>query len=189
MLQFEFKVKVGLTSSRYFLYLGCGSVQNGIYSTQYLENGHCFGIGSNEDMLFAGHDFELPENGLVYKIPVAAELLSFEFQMANVAFDFAPSVFTRLHVNKIIRCITTTQRVLALVRQFSGNTQGNRTVEPISHPCSDGPEDQNTSHYAFKDFQWICQSIDLTADYLPGDCGYRQDQNSGVLTKVQSWRL
>jgi len=184
-LQLDFLVRQGLRSEHYLLDIGCGSLRGGIHFIRYLNPGHYYGIDINQELLEAGR-LELQQNDLEHKKPRLVRMGDFEFSSLGQKFDYAlaQSVFTHLPLNRIIRCIMNVESVLVRGGQFYAtffeNPQGKFNLEPVMHPCVDGPDlatyfDRNPYHYDFDTFRWICEETGLRVEHI-GYWGHPRDQ-------------
>ena len=173
--QFDYLMSQGLQPRHYLLDVGCGPLRGGVHFIRYLEPGHYFGVEKNAAVLEAAREQELPRYGLQEKGPTLVAMENFDFPSLGQSFDYAwaQSVFTHLPLNSIIRCVMNIERVLVdggkFYATFYENDRGKFNLDPIRQsPQVTSHFDEDSFHYDFGSFEWICEGTSLRVAYLGG---------------------
>jgi len=173
--QFDYLVSQGLQPHHYLLDVGCGPLRGGVHFIRYLEPGHYFGVEKNAAVLEAAREQELPRYRLQEKSPTLVAMENFDFPSLGQSFDYAwaQSVFTHLPLNSIIRCVMNIERVLVdggkFYATFYENDRGKFDLDPIRQsPQVTSHFDEDSFHYDFGSFEWICEGTSLSVSYLGG---------------------
>ena len=173
--QFDYLVSQGLQPHHYLLDVGCGPLRGGVHFIRYLEPGHYFGVEKNAAVLEAAREQELPRYGSQEKSPTLVAMENFDFPSLGQSFDYAwaQSVFTHLPLNSIIRCVMNIERVLVdggkFYATFYENDRGKFDLDPIRQsPQVTSHFDEDSFHYDFGSFEWICEGTSLSVSYLGG---------------------
>jgi SAM-dependent methyltransferase len=187
--QLEYLTEQGLQPQHTFLDIGCGPLRGGVHFIRYLEAGRYFGVDKNAGVLETAREVELPRYGLQDKQPTLVVMENFDFASLGRQFDYAwaQSVFTHLPLNSIIRCVMNLERVLAAGGRFYAtfyeNEQGKRNLDPIvQSPQVTSYFDEDSFHYDYPTFEWICEETSLEPTYL-GGWGNPRNQKVLLLTK------
>ncbi len=173
--QFDYLVSQDLQPHHYLLDVGCGPLRGGVHFIGYLEPGHYFGVDKNEQVLEAARDEELERYGLQQRRPTLVAMENFDFPSLDQTFDYAwaQSVFTHLPLNSIIRCLMNIEQVLVeggrFYATFYKNERGKFDLDPIRQSEQvTSYFDQDSYHYDFAAFEWICEGTSLSVRYLGG---------------------
>jgi len=175
--QFDFLVEQGLKPEHYLLDVGCGSLRGGRHFINYLEDGHYFGIDTNQKLLDAGRNIELKRYNLQSKKITVQHTDNFDFLSFNQKFEYAiaQSVFTHISLNSILMCLMKIDKVLVkggkFFATFLENPSGKLNLQPIErHPYSGKKAftffDRDPFHYDFNTFEWACEGADLKVEYI-----------------------
>jgi SAM-dependent methyltransferase len=188
--QFDYLVAQGLLPHHHLLDVGCGPLRGGVHFIAYLDAGHYFGVEKNAAVLEAAREQELERYELRDKRPVLVAMENFDFPSLGQSFDYAwaQSVFTHLPLNSIIRCVMNIERVLVeggkFYATFYENERGKFNLDPIRQsPQVTSYFDQDSYHYDFASFEWICEGTSLSVDYL-GGWNNPRNQKVVVFTKT-----
>lgn len=105
--QFRLMVeRAGLEPDMKFLDLGCGCFRGGVKFLPFLQAGNYHGLDSNQSLVQAGLEHELPAHGLADRLDWShiAVNSDFDVSMFGVQFDrvLALSVWTHLPLNHIL---------------------------------------------------------------------------------------
>lgn len=115
--QFDFMTEQGgLQPDMRFLDLGCGCFRGGVYFIPHLRPGNYYGLDSNESLIRAGMEIELPQAGLQDSLDWEHVLVHGQFDASSFGVQFdrilALSVWTHLPLNHILLCLWQMARVL-----------------------------------------------------------------------------
>ena len=187
-LQFDFLVQQGLRPEHSLLDVGCGPLRGGVHFIRYLEPGNYYGVEKNASVLAEAEARELtPE--LKEKRPTLAAISDFGFSRLDRKFDFAiaQSVFTHLYLNEIIRCLVNMDEALApggrFYATFFVNPDGKQNLSDIHQTDAVVTHfDRDFFHYDLASFEWACEGLGLTVDYV-GDWENPRNQKMLVFTK------
>jgi len=107
--QLEFLKGEGLKPHHRLLDIGCGCLRGGVHFVSYLDPGNYYGLDSNQTLLDAGFEIEIPANGLIGRLSKEHLRQSDRFELAafDQKFDYglAFSVFTHITLNAVRTCI------------------------------------------------------------------------------------
>jgi SAM-dependent methyltransferase len=188
-LQFEFLVGQGLRPEHRLLDVGCGPLRGGIHFIRYLEAGNYYGIDKAEDVLEEARTRELTSEQVAEKRPTLVAMSDFGFSRLERRFDFAiaQSVFTHLYLNGIVRCLVNMDGALVPGGRFYAtfflNPEGKRNLADIHQTETVVTHfDRDFFHYDVASFEWACEGLGLTVDYL-GDWKNPRNQKMLVFTK------
>ena len=174
--QFQFLLDQGMEPSDYLLDVGCGSLRGGIHFIKYLDTGHYFGVEKEADLLKAGQEIEIVQNGLKDKNPTL--ILSDEFNLGlvphTVRFDYALalSVFTHLPIDKIEQCL---RRVMPRLSGEFYATFWRGPVQSYSGPHKRRKDEIQRAVYPFNDLLKLARRLGCKADDI-GDWGHPRNQ-------------
>jgi SAM-dependent methyltransferase len=187
--QLEYLTEQGLQPHHTFLDVGCGPLRGGVHFIRYLEAGRYFGVDKNAGVLETAREVELPRYGLQDKQPTLAVMENFDFASLGRQFDYAwaQSVFTHLPLNNIIRCAMNIERVLVpggrFYATFYENEQGKFNLDPVyQSPQVTSYFDEDSFHYDYATFEWVCEGTSLEPTYL-GGWGNPRNQKVVLFTK------
>jgi SAM-dependent methyltransferase len=187
--QFDYLVAAGLQPSHRLLDIGCGAMRGGIHFARYLDPGHYYGNDINERLLEAALTVEVPESGLVDRMPAANLKVTDNFDADfGVKFDFAlaQSVFSHLPLNYVKLCLSQTAKVMAPGGRFYatffrvpdelGYAESYRQPFVTSHPTKD------PFHYRVHEFEWASKVAEWDFSYI-GDWGHPRGQELALFTR------
>ncbi|HEY3070429.1 MAG TPA: class I SAM-dependent methyltransferase [Gaiellaceae bacterium] len=189
-LQFTYLIEQGLRPEHYLLDVGCGPLRGGVHFIRYLEPGRYHGVDKNQDALEEARERELTPDEIAEKRPVLMAMSDFGFERLGQAFDYAiaQSVFTHLYLNEIVRCLVNIDRVLKPGGRFYAtfflNPDGKRNLDDIRQTDTVVTHfDRDFFHYDIATFEWACQGLGLSVDYL-GDWKNPRNQQMLLFTKA-----
>lgn len=173
-LQFDFMVAQGLEPRHRLLDVGCGCLRGGLHFIRYLERGHYFGLDMNPTLLEAGRQ-ELSSAGLLDKAPTLLEDAAFDVDRLGTKFDFAiaVSLFTHLHDNHIVRCLSRVAGVLrpggSLFATFF-EAPGAAHLDPIRHEPGGivTQYDRDPFHQSFEEISFMARISGLRVETAAG---------------------
>jgi SAM-dependent methyltransferase len=187
--QFDYLVAAGLQPGHRLLDVGCGAMRGGIHFAHYLDPGHYYGNDINERLLEAAIRVEIPEAGLVDRVPPANLKLTDTFDADfGVEFEFAiaQSVFSHLPLNHIKLCLVQTAKVMAPGGQFYatffrvpddvGYDEDQRQRITTTHSTRD------PFHYRVHELEWAAQVADWDFRYI-GDWNHPRGQELALFTR------
>ena len=184
-LQFNFMKDNGLEPHHCLLDIGCGSLRGGVHFIKYLDAGHYYGLEKEEDLIYAGEMFEIPEHGLEDKCPVFINNDNFDMSGADVKFDYmiAQSIFTHILPDKIKQCLVEMKKVLAEDGKFyatfhkpkpgKGKVEDGIQMDLRLHPCRAG--EYKGPRYTKSFLITMAESVGLKATYI-GKWGHARKQ-------------
>jgi len=194
-LQYEFLIAEGLRPEHAFLDVGCGVLRGGLHFIRYLDKGNYYGIDADPAMI-EGAKRELYETDLEPKDAHLRVTKTFDVAFDR-KFDFAiaQSVFSHLKWNSIFRALAAVSSELAPAGRFYATffrgPEGAERFEPRSAPAHEGytlhitTADADPFHYAFADFEYMCQQLRLEVDDI-GDWGHPRGQQMLRFTRRSS---
>lgn len=191
-LQFDFLVQQGLRPDSILLDVGCGSLRGGIFFVGYLNDGHYYGIDSQQWLLDAGREIELPRTGNAGKVVHLICRDDFDVTSFGVVFDvaLAQSVFTHLSWNTILRCLVNVKKVLKpggkFYATFFEDPQGAFRTAPIYHDRGEVVTypDRDPYHYEFSVFQDLARRVGFDLHYI-GEWDHPRDQRMMVFVQPE----
>ena len=162
---FDFLRHAGLRPDHYVLDMGCGSLASATRLLPYMDQSHYWGFEKNVELYVAGVQIELPRAGV--KAERGHFLVNDEFDLTESPYDFdfaiAPSLFRRLTLNSIGRCVAGVLRKLKpggrFFAAFAENTNPS-CFEPVVAP--DGTRtysDREPFHYTHAMLAAIVESL------------------------------
>lgn len=184
LLQYGYLKEQGLRPSQVLFDIGCGSMRGGLHFIRYLEPGNYVGLDINESLLKAGEQ-EIAAAGLADRRPTLIQDADFDFDKIGRKADvaLAISLFTHLHVNFIIRCLSSLRPHLskggALHATFFECPEG-RELEGIEQfPGKLTHIDSDPFHYPPSMIRWMAEHCGYKLEHL-GDWGHPRNQKMAV---------
>lgn len=136
---FEFMRRQGLQPGHSLLEVGCGSLAAARLFLPYLDADRYWGFEQNRELFEAGVRVELPQVGV--KPERGHFIVNNAFNLGDlprpVDFALAPSLFTRLSLNRIVRCVASVLKRLEPGGRFYATWFDNpdiASVDPIERP-------------------------------------------------------
>ena len=134
---FDFLRRQGLEPDHFVLEVGCGSLSAASRLLPYMRPNHYWGFEKNIELFIAGSQIELPRAGVRPELGQFMVNDDFDFSLASHPFDLAiaGSLFRRLPLNSIARCLAAVVRRLAPGGRFYATWPDNpdpRDFEPIA---------------------------------------------------------
>jgi ABC-type polysaccharide/polyol phosphate transport system ATPase subunit len=172
---FEFLRRQGLRPEQFVLEVGCGSLSAARHLLRHMEPSHYWGFEKNIELFIAGSQIELPRAGVRAELGHFIVNDNFDLSEAQHPFDLAiaGSLFRRLPLNSIARCIAGVIRQLAPGGRFFATWADNpdpRNFDPIARP--DGSKtfsDREPFHYSFDLLAGIVEAVGGRAERLADD--------------------
>lgn len=186
-LQADFLCSQGLRPQHHLLDVGCGSLRAGVRLIPYLEPGHYVGLDSNQELINAGLEIELPRIGIDRRNSVF--VVSDRFDLVGLPqFDFviAHSLFPFVSLNVVALCIASVARKLAPGGRFYATYFESPDVargEPLVHPSGTTTyTDVEPYHVSFEVLARICEAAGARAERI-GDWGHPSGQLMVCITR------
>lgn len=170
--QHEFLQSQGLRPSDFILDVGCGSLSGALRMLPYMEPGHYWGFEIDKALYDAGVIIELTRAGVA---PERGHFIvndRFDLSESPHIFDLAManSLFRRLPLNRIARCVGSVMRKLKPGGRFFATWLDNpdaASFQPISWP--DGTisyADGEPFHYPFELLATVCEALGYRVERL-----------------------
>jgi ABC-type polysaccharide/polyol phosphate transport system ATPase subunit/SAM-dependent methyltransferase len=185
---YDFLRRQGLRADHCVLEVGCGSLSSATHLLKFLLPHHYWGYEKNIDLYIAGAHIELPRVGLHAELGHFIINDDFDFSEAVQDFDvaIATSLFRRLSLNSIARCISGVLRRLKPDGRFFATWPDNpdpKSVEPIAWP--DGSKtysDHEPFHYSLSLLSNIVDALDGRAERV-NDATHPRGESVMVITR------
>jgi ABC-type polysaccharide/polyol phosphate transport system ATPase subunit/SAM-dependent methyltransferase len=161
---FEFLCRQGLQPHHYVLEVGCGSLAAARHFLQYLDQSHYWGFERNRALFEAGVRIELPRAGVRPERGHFVINDVFDFREMPHAFDYAiaGSLFARLSLNSVARCIAGVMRKLEPGGRFYATWYEQpdpARFEPIQRDGLTTYPDAEPYHHPFGLIETICSTL------------------------------
>jgi SAM-dependent methyltransferase len=169
---FDFLERHGLRPEHFVLEVGCGSLSSASRLLPYMQPHHYWGYEKNLELYIAGSQIELPRRGIRVELGQFIVNDEYDFSQAPHAFDLAiaSSLFRRLPLNSIARCIAAVVAKLAPNGAFYATWPDNpdpTRFEPIVQPNgSTTYSDRDPFHYSFAVLAAIVEAVGGRAERL-----------------------
>jgi ABC-type polysaccharide/polyol phosphate transport system ATPase subunit len=169
---FDFLERRGLRPEHFVLEVGCGSLSSASRLLPYMQPHHYWGYEKNLELYIAGSQIELPRRGIRVELGQFIVNDDYDFSQAPHAFDLAiaSSLFRRLPLNSIARCIAAVVAKLAPNGAFYATWPDNpdpTRFEPIVQPNgSTTYSDRDPFHYSFAVLAAIVEAVGGRAERL-----------------------
>lgn len=184
----DFLRRHGLRPNQYLLEVGCGSLAAAARLLPYMEQSHYWGFEQNVELFVAGVEKELPRLGVQ---PERGHfVMNEDFDLSGVPHTFdlaiASSLFRRLSLNAVTRCLAGVVRKLAPGGRFYVTWADNpdpAAFEPIAQP--DGTHtfsDREPFHYSFAVLAALAETIGARAERLD-DASHPRGESVMVITR------
>jgi ABC-type polysaccharide/polyol phosphate transport system ATPase subunit/SAM-dependent methyltransferase len=156
---FDFLRRHGLRPEHYMLDVGCGSLSAASHLLKFMEPSHYWGFEKNIELFIAGSQIELPRAGVRAERGHFIVNDDFDLSEAPHAFDLAiaSSLFRRLPLNSIARCIAGVVRALAPDGRFYATWPDN------TNPSDFGPISRGAGATTYSDREPFHYSFDMLA--------------------------
>ncbi len=167
---FDFLRRQGLRRDHYVLDVGCGSLSAARLMLPFMDRSHYWGFEKSMELYIAGVQIELPRAGVEPELGHFIVNDEFDLSQAIYPFDFAiaGSLFRRLPLNSIARCLGSVVRALTREGRFYVAWPDNpspRDFGPIVQP--DGSRtysDREPFHYSFELLASIAETVGGAAE-------------------------
>lgn len=186
-LYLDFLRAQGLQPHHYLLDVGCGSFRLGVHLVPYLQPGRYIGLESNEDLVRAGAELELPRVGI--EPQGVRVVISSRFDLAGLPlmdFAIAQSVFTQMSLNGIAQGVAMVVRKLAPGGRFFAAYYENPDPadgDAILHPGGvKSHPDADPYHATFAVLAGVCAGVGAQATRVAG-WQHPQGQQMMVITR------
>jgi ABC-type polysaccharide/polyol phosphate transport system ATPase subunit/SAM-dependent methyltransferase len=185
---FDFLRSQGLLPRHYVLDVGCGGFRLGVHLIKYLEHGRYIGLESNDDLVRAGAEIELPRVGIDPQSVRVVITDRFDLTgLPQVDFAVAQSAFTQMSLNGVAQCIATVVRKLAPGGRFYASYFDNpdpADADAIVHPGGlKTHSDADPYHTSFDVLAGICAGVGAHAERVSGWV-HPQDMRMIAITRV-----
>jgi ABC-type polysaccharide/polyol phosphate transport system ATPase subunit/SAM-dependent methyltransferase len=172
---FDFLRRQGLKPDHFVLEVGCGSLSAASRLLPYMRPNHYWGFEKSIELFIAGSQIELPRAGVRPELGQFMVNDDFDFSLASHPFDLAiaGSLFRRLPLNSIARCLAGVVRRLAPGGTFYATWPDNpdpHDFEPIVQ--RDGTRtysDREPFHYSFEILSAVTEAVGGRAERLDDD--------------------
>jgi len=188
---FDFLRRQGLRPDHFMLEVGCGSLSAASRLLPYMLPSHYWGFEKNIELFIAGSQIELPRVGVRAELGHFIVNEDFDFSDAPHMFDLAiaSSLFRRLSLNSVARCIAAVVRKLAANGRFYATWPDNpdpRHFEAMVHP--DGSTtygDREPFHYSFTVLAALVEAVGGRAEGM-SDRSHPGGEAVMVITRRQA---
>jgi ABC-type polysaccharide/polyol phosphate transport system ATPase subunit len=162
---FDFLKRQGLAPEHYLLEVGCGSLSAASRLLPHMQPSHYWGFEKNHELFTAGVQIELPRAGVNVRRGHFIVNDDFDVSEAPCPFDYAiaSSLFRRLPLNSIARCVAAVLKSLAPHGRFFVTWPDNpdpRDFAPRAQP--DGSttySDREPFHYSFTMLASLAEAV------------------------------
>jgi len=184
----DFLRRHGLRPDHYVLDVGCGSLAAATRLLPYMEQSHYWGFEKNMELFVAGVQVELPRAGVRAEHGHFIVNDDFDLSGSPHVFDFAiaSSLFRRLTLNSIARCLAGVVKKLAHGGRFYVTWPDNpdpSSFEPRVQP--DGTStfsDREPFHYSFEVLAALAAALGARAERV-GDAAHPRGEAVMVITR------
>ena len=179
---FDFLRRQGLRRDQFLLEVGCGSLSAARLLLPFMERSHYWGFEKSIELYIAGSQIELPRAGVDVELGHFIVNDDFDLSQAMHPFDLAiaGSLFRRLPLNSIARCMASVVRALTPDGRFYVTWADNpspRDFDPVTQP--DGTRtysDREPFHYSFELLAGIAETVGGRAERLDDTSHPRGEQ-------------